>query len=313
MTSGRSNTVSAESTERPLVGSSLSFDLAAEEKALRSSPLWRRRGHTARTLIMHPDFRLVLVVLKSGKRLHQHQTDHRISVQTLTGRVGLNLPDRSIDLPAGNVLVLDKSIPHDVVAVEDSAFLLSLSGATAPRSAYANEFDVLANEHQRFAKLLGLLDAQMALFHHGVQPDYDHLQDVFVYMTTYPDRFHHPKEDLLFAMVAERVPAARPHVDELRRLHRRIAESGARLLASLETAPSGILLPREDIEKPVLDYIALYREHMALEEREIFPLGRDHLLTEDWTDVKDAVATEDDPLFGDLVEDGYRALHGRIA
>ena len=58
----------------------------------------------------------------------RHQTDQRISVQTLTGRVQMKLPDQTADLPAGSVLVLDKAIAHDVVAPEDSAFLLSLSG-----------------------------------------------------------------------------------------------------------------------------------------------------------------------------------------
>ena len=52
-------------------------------------------------------------------------------MQTLTGRVQMNLPDQIADLPAGRVLVLDKAIAHDVVALQDSAFLLSLSGVPA--------------------------------------------------------------------------------------------------------------------------------------------------------------------------------------
>jgi hypothetical protein len=30
-------------------------------------------------------------------------------------------------LPAGRMLVLDRSLPHDVVAIEDSAFLLTIA------------------------------------------------------------------------------------------------------------------------------------------------------------------------------------------
>lgn len=146
MAKDQSTTTSAESVARGLTGPSLSFDLAAETKALMDSPLWQLGGHTASTLVKHQDFRLVLIVLKAGRRLRQHQTDQRISVQTLTGRVQLNLPDQTADLPAGHVLVLDKTIAHDVVALEDSAFLLSLSGVPVERSEYANEFDALAKE-----------------------------------------------------------------------------------------------------------------------------------------------------------------------
>jgi hypothetical protein len=34
---------------------------------------------------------------------------------------------RDIDLPAGHVLALDRAVPHDVQAVEDSAFLLTIA------------------------------------------------------------------------------------------------------------------------------------------------------------------------------------------
>jgi len=118
----------AESVARGLVGPSLRLDLALETKALLDSAQFGEGGHTARTLVMHPDFRLVLIALRSGNRMNQHRTDQRISVQTLTGRVRMNLSDQTVDLPAGRLLVLDKTILHDVIAVENSTFLLSLSG-----------------------------------------------------------------------------------------------------------------------------------------------------------------------------------------
>ena len=62
-----------------------------------------------------------------------------------------------------------------------------------------NDIDKLQSEHTDFAKLLDLLEAQIGLFHRGEQPDYNLMLDIFYYMTHYPDRFHHPKEDLAFA------------------------------------------------------------------------------------------------------------------
>lgn len=116
---------------RVLAGPILSFDLAAEADALRCAEPWRAGGHNARTLIKHADLRIVLIALKAGARLHEHKTDHRISLQTLTGHVQLKLPQEETDLPAGKMLVLDRAIPHDVVAQEDSVVLLTMSWAAA--------------------------------------------------------------------------------------------------------------------------------------------------------------------------------------
>ena len=105
------------------------FDLAAEAQLLRDSTLWRERGQNSRTLLKLPDFRLVMIALKSGHQIQRHQTDLRLNLTTIAGHVQLTVGDDVIDLPAGRVLVLDPAIPHDVAALEDSVILLSLSSA----------------------------------------------------------------------------------------------------------------------------------------------------------------------------------------
>jgi hemerythrin-like domain-containing protein/quercetin dioxygenase-like cupin family protein len=302
-------------TESNSVSPSVHFDLMAEASALRESAFWQHGKHTARTLSMHPDFRLVLMVLRSGSRLHAHKTDHAISVQTLTGHVVLNLPERTIELPTGSVVLLDRSVIHDVVAMADSTLLLSLSGSGSggqPR-ARAHGLELIAEEHRRFSKLLDLLTAQLELFHRGEQPDYDLLEDVFFYMINYPDRFHHPKEELLFSKIAEHVPSVRAHVAELGRQHRQIAAAGTRFLDNLQSVLNDGLLTRQAVEQPALEYISLYRAHLALEEQEILPLGQKYLRPDDWAKIDAAVKTEEDPLFGSLIEQRYLTLHRQLA
>lgn len=111
---------------RPLQGPALTFDLVEEAKNLRAT--LEEHLYTARTLVIQPDFRVVMMVLRAGARIQAHKTDHRISLQGLAGHVHLNLPDRGVDLPTGGLVVLDKGIPHDVVAIEDSTVLLSIGG-----------------------------------------------------------------------------------------------------------------------------------------------------------------------------------------
>lgn len=106
------------------------LDLEAEAQALRSSALWQERGQISRTLLKLPDIRLVMIALKSGHRIQRHQTDMRLNLTTLAGHVQLAIGDETIDLPEKRALVLDPAIPHDVVALEDSVLLLSLTSSS---------------------------------------------------------------------------------------------------------------------------------------------------------------------------------------
>ena len=108
----------------PLESPVLSFDLNAEIEQLRKEDAWQG-GRNSRTLVKHSDFRVVLTVLKSGARLHEHRAADRISVQTVAGHIRMHVVGKVLDLPAGHLLALERAIVHDVEALEDSAFLLT--------------------------------------------------------------------------------------------------------------------------------------------------------------------------------------------
>jgi len=102
------------------------FDLAAVDFELRKNDAYQREGHTARTLVRKPDLRIVLVVMKAGARIAEHRADETASIHALSGHVRLRLPDKTADLAGGRLLVLERGLKHDVEAVADSAFLLTL-------------------------------------------------------------------------------------------------------------------------------------------------------------------------------------------
>ena len=110
----------------PLQSPILSFDLDDEIKRLREEDAWQA-GRNSKTLVKHPDFRVVLTVLKSGTRLQEHKAAGRISVQAVAGRIRMHVQDEVFDLPAGHLLVLERALSHDVEALEDSAFLLTIA------------------------------------------------------------------------------------------------------------------------------------------------------------------------------------------
>lgn len=115
-----------ERLNHPFPSPTLVIDFATVRDELeRASPL-SAGAHTAKTLVKQPDMRIVLVVMKSGSLLKEHQAEARISVQTLSGRIRFRAAGETTDLPTGKLLVCDKKVPHEVEALEDSTFLLSL-------------------------------------------------------------------------------------------------------------------------------------------------------------------------------------------
>lgn len=110
----------------PLGNPMLTFDLNGEIKRLREENSWQG-GRDSKTLVKNEDFRIVLTVLKANALLHEHKATGRISVYVLSGHIQMHVQDKVFDLPAGHLLALDRAVPHDVKALEDSAFLLTIA------------------------------------------------------------------------------------------------------------------------------------------------------------------------------------------
>jgi quercetin dioxygenase-like cupin family protein len=102
------------------------FDLDGIERELRVDGAYERNGHSARTLARTQDLRVVFMVLKDGGTIAEHHADETTSIHALSGQVRLKLPDRTVELRGGQVLVLGFGLPHDVEAMEDSSLVLTL-------------------------------------------------------------------------------------------------------------------------------------------------------------------------------------------
>ena len=110
----------------PAAGPYMEFDLPAEIHRLHTETTWST-GHNARTLIKCDDFRVVLTALQASTRVPEHKNDGRISVHVLSGHIQVKASGRTFSLRAGGLLALDQGVPHDVEALEESAFLLTMA------------------------------------------------------------------------------------------------------------------------------------------------------------------------------------------
>lgn len=113
-------------TPEPIAAPFREWQLAAELKKLRQGPGWQA-GRNSTTLVKHADLRIVLTALQALSYVHEHYAPGTISVQTLEGHIRMHVPGRTFDLPAGAMIVLEEAVPHDVEALKDSAYLLTIA------------------------------------------------------------------------------------------------------------------------------------------------------------------------------------------
>ncbi len=103
-----------------------SFDLRREIDKLRAGAPYREHGHAARTLIKAPALRIVLVALKRGNRLAEHTVAEPVSLHVLDGHIRVDVDGVARDQGVGHLMSIQRGVTHDVEALTDAAFLLTL-------------------------------------------------------------------------------------------------------------------------------------------------------------------------------------------
>jgi hemerythrin-like domain-containing protein len=66
----------------------------------------------------------------------------------------------------------------------------------------------LSQEHRNIEKLLAILERELEVFDRADRPDYEVIRAVISYFEVYPEVYHHPQEDLVFAKLRTRDPVA---------------------------------------------------------------------------------------------------------
>lgn len=170
----------------------------------------------------------------------------------------------------------------------------------------------LHQDHANLARLLGILESELDNVHAWKPADFETMRDLMHYMAHYPDKFHHPREDLIFQRVVQLDPGTAETIDHLVEEHRILAEKGGRLLQSLSFVVDGELVRRDELEAAGRDYVATLRAHIGREEGAVLPLAEKLLSTEDWSAIDAAADRQDDPLFGKILADDYKNLYAYI-
>lgn len=103
------------------------IDLAKEIELLRHEESYQRVGRNGKTLVKRADFRVVLIAIRRGARIDEHMASCSLTVEAVRGRIRMRVPGGEVELAPGHLVALERNESHDVEALEDSAFLLTIA------------------------------------------------------------------------------------------------------------------------------------------------------------------------------------------
>lgn len=172
--------------------------------------------------------------------------------------------------------------------------------------------DALRQEHRNIGRLLEALEHQIGVFADGDAPDYDIIVGVADYFLDYPDRCHHPKEDAIAAALAARHPAEMQAVGDLAGEHSALHQRAQRFRQTVGVLLNDADIARAEVVDAARRFIDAERAHMRKEDAVFLPLAERLLSDADWRDIEGELGQRRDPVFGDRVEGGFRALSERL-
>lgn len=172
---------------------------------------------------------------------------------------------------------------------------------------------IIRDEHLAISAVLYSLRYLVKEMRRGAAPNFAVLRAILDYIVSYPDRWHHPKEDkYLFAAVRRRTREADGLIARLEREHALGYPMVDELKKQLVAFQGGDSEARDAFFAAADRYAELEWEHLRTEEDVFLPIAERVLDAEQWAEIAVAFRENDNPLFGIKPREEAEALYQRI-
>lgn len=171
----------------------------------------------------------------------------------------------------------------------------------------------ILREHRTIREVLDVLEAQIDLFERAEQTDYELIREIVDYLRTFPDLYHHPKEDLIFQRLKARDAASVRPFGNLEALHEEISERLGDFSRAISRVMMGVEVPRDALVSLARGFISGERNHMDAEEEHFLPVAEEKLSAADWSRIEEAVVNFKDPLLAPATNDRFELLREHVS
>ena len=171
----------------------------------------------------------------------------------------------------------------------------------------------LRGEHRHIASVLALLSDHLNAIERSELVNTHVVYEILDYMVTWPDRFHHPREDVIFAYAADVDARLAQDRRRLEKEHDALARAGKELLHTIERWRRGAA-DGSEVVRLGREYVQSHYRHMSFEESDVFPAIDVVLNRNDWRELAadDQLRPVGDPVFGRRVQREFRNLARKL-
>ncbi|HTM67218.1 MAG TPA: cupin domain-containing protein [Flavipsychrobacter sp.] len=113
--------------DRMLNAALVEMDLNKFMTEIKQESTWKESDRNSITIFKSDSMRIVLVGLHENAELKTHTANGTISVQVLEGAIKFTAEPQAVHLEKGQMIALQEKMPHSVIAVRESFFLLTLA------------------------------------------------------------------------------------------------------------------------------------------------------------------------------------------
>ena len=172
----------------------------------------------------------------------------------------------------------------------------------------------LHSDHHHIQLLLNCLSQEIDCFDFDSQrsADMEIILSALDYFHVYPDKWHHPTEDIIFQRLLDKKLSEKVILEKLMREHEKIIHETININQLFQTAADDCIVSAIELVSSARKFISLQRTHLNIENEFIYPILSDVFDAEDWKSIEAEIKIHDDPLFNNKSKKEYKHLYKYI-
>jgi hemerythrin-like domain-containing protein len=143
-------------------------------------------------------------------------------------------------------------------------------------------------DHKNIAKVLYCLRSQIKGYEDpDMEPTISQIMDILDYISTVPERWHHPVEDVVFRRLLEKKPPHPEQINAVLREHEDLERLTQELKTAFERVAMDIAVPVAHLYRTATIYLSRQMLHLDAEESVLFPMAEEYLEEDDWSYIEE--------------------------
>jgi len=132
------------------------------------------------------------------------------------------------------------------------------------------------------------------------------------YIVSYPGKWHHPAEDIIFNHLLEKDIKESPLIEQLKNEHKEIALETDKLLELFDMVANDCIVTADELLGSTRHFITTQRQHVEKENEFIYPLVDKLFTAEEWEVIESKLNIQSDPLFHKPSKKSFEDLYQYI-